>query len=93
MGKTRFSEVIDRALTDGPQTITRKGKKAVVVVSAEEWHGNTKRKGNLRSCSQPRPSAALTSRLSGPKMDRVGSSCEFSPQHHRGVGIGQAETR
>jgi prevent-host-death family protein len=47
VAKARFSEVLDCALTDGPQTITRKGKKAVVVVSAEEWQGNTKRKGNL----------------------------------------------
>jgi prevent-host-death family protein len=47
VAKARFSEMIDRALTDGPQIITRKGKKAVVVVSAEEWHGNTKRKGNF----------------------------------------------
>ena len=37
----------DRALADGPQTITRKGQKAVVVVSAEEWQRKTKRKGNL----------------------------------------------
>ncbi len=45
--KARFSEVIDRALADGPQTITRKGKEAVVVVSAEEWQRKTSRKGNL----------------------------------------------
>ena len=45
--KARFSEVIDRALADGPQTITRKGQKAVVIVSAEEWQRKTKRKGNL----------------------------------------------
>jgi prevent-host-death family protein len=45
--KARFSEVIDRALVDGPQTITRSGQKAVVVVSAEEWQRKTKRKGNL----------------------------------------------
>ena len=45
--KARFSEVIDRALADGPQTITRKGKEAVVVVSAEEWQRKTNRKGNL----------------------------------------------
>jgi prevent-host-death family protein len=45
--KARFSEVIDRALADGPQTITRKGKEAVVVVSAEEWQRKTTRKGNL----------------------------------------------
>jgi prevent-host-death family protein len=45
--KARFSEVIDRALAGGPQTITRNGQKAVVVVSAEEWQRKTKRKGNL----------------------------------------------
>jgi prevent-host-death family protein len=45
--KARFSELIDRALVDGPQTITRNGQKAVVVVSAEEWQRKTKRKGNL----------------------------------------------
>jgi prevent-host-death family protein len=45
--KARFSELIDRALGDGPQTITRKGQKAVVVVSVEEWQRKTKRKDNL----------------------------------------------
>ena len=45
--KARFSEVIDKANSDGPQTITRNGRKAVVVVAAEEWERKTKRKGNL----------------------------------------------
>jgi len=45
--KARFSEMIERALTDGPQTITRKGKRAVIVVSAEEWQRKTRRTGNL----------------------------------------------
>jgi prevent-host-death family protein len=45
--KARFSEMIDRALADGPQIITRNGKEAVVVVSAEEWQRKTKRTGNL----------------------------------------------
>jgi len=45
--KANFSAVIDRALLEGPQTITRHGRKAVVVVSAEEWSQKTKRKGNL----------------------------------------------
>jgi prevent-host-death family protein len=45
--KARFSEMMNRALADGPQTITRKGQKAVVVVSAEEWQRKTKRRGNL----------------------------------------------
>jgi len=45
--KARLSEVIDRALSDGPQTITRSGHRVVVIVSAEEWERKTKRKGNL----------------------------------------------
>lgn len=45
--KAKFSEVIDKAQSDGPQTITKNGRKAVVIVSAEEWERKTKRKGNL----------------------------------------------
>ncbi|MGI8550288.1 MAG: type II toxin-antitoxin system Phd/YefM family antitoxin [Dehalococcoidia bacterium] len=45
--KDRFSDLIDRALSDGPQIITRKGHAAVVVVSADEWERKTKRMGNL----------------------------------------------
>ena len=60
--KARFSQMIDRALADGPQTITRKGQKAVVVVSAEEWQRKTKRKGNLAEFFAASPFAALTSR-------------------------------
>jgi prevent-host-death family protein len=43
----KFSEVIDRAMSEGPQTVTRKGRTAVVVVSAEEWSRKTKRVGTL----------------------------------------------
>jgi prevent-host-death family protein len=45
--KAKFSELIDRAQRRGPQTITRNGHTAVVVVSAEEWERKTKRTGNL----------------------------------------------
>jgi prevent-host-death family protein len=45
--KAHLSAVIDRALEDGPQTITRSGKKAVIVVSADEWERKTKRVGSL----------------------------------------------
>ncbi len=45
--KSKLSEVINRAISDGPQTITRNGRQAVVVVSAEEWERKTKRRGNL----------------------------------------------
>jgi prevent-host-death family protein len=45
--KARFSEMVDRAISQGPQTITRNGQEVVVVVSAAEWKRKTKRKGNL----------------------------------------------
>ena len=45
--KAKFSEVIDRAQSSGPQVVTRNGRKSVVIVSAEEWERKTKRVGNL----------------------------------------------
>lgn len=45
--KAKFSEVIDRALSEGPQTITRKGRTAAVLVAADEWKKKTERVGNL----------------------------------------------
>ncbi len=34
----RISELVDAALGDGPQRITRHGRQAVVVVAEEEWN-------------------------------------------------------
>ena len=45
--KARFSEFIDKAKTDGPQTVTRNGRPAAVLVSIEEWERKTARKGTL----------------------------------------------
>ncbi len=35
--KLRFSEVVRRALTEGPQWVTRNGRRVVVVVAAEDF--------------------------------------------------------
>lgn len=45
--KAKFSEVIDRATTEGPQTVTRNGRKAAIIVAPEEWERKTKPSGNL----------------------------------------------
>jgi prevent-host-death family protein len=45
--KSHFSELMEQAESSGPQTITRHGKNAVVVVSAAEWERKTKRKGTF----------------------------------------------
>lgn len=45
--KAKLSELIDLARTEGPQTVTRHGREAVVVVATEEWEQKTRRVGNL----------------------------------------------
>ena len=45
--KARFSDVVERARTQGPQHISRNGKPAAVVVSAEEWARQTERRMTL----------------------------------------------
>ena len=37
--KARFSEVVDRALHDGPQVVTQHGENAVVIVAYREFVG------------------------------------------------------
>lgn len=59
--KARLSEVIDRALKEGPQEITRNGRPAVVVVAIEEWARKTGRKGTLAEffAASPLPGSDL----------------------------------
>jgi prevent-host-death family protein len=67
--KAKFSEVIDRAQSDGPQTVTRNGRKAVVVVAADEWERKSKRSGNLADFFASSPL-----RDSGLQLERVKGS-------------------
>ena len=45
--KARLSELIENAVAGGPQTITRNGQPAAVVVSVAEWARKSRRSGNL----------------------------------------------
>ena len=35
--KARFSEFLERCLTDGPQVVTKRGAEAAVLVPMDEW--------------------------------------------------------
>ena len=35
--KARFSEFLDKCLTEGPQMVTKRGTEAAVLVAADEW--------------------------------------------------------
>jgi prevent-host-death family protein len=45
--KAKFSEVVENARTRGPQLITRNGRRAVMVVSVDDWERKTHRVGSL----------------------------------------------
>jgi len=45
--KAKLSEVIEHAQKHGPQAITRNGRRAAVIVSADEWERKTRRNGSL----------------------------------------------
>lgn len=70
--KARLSEVIERAVSDGPQTITRNGRRTAVIVLAAEWERKTSRKGSLAEffAASPLPESDLAlPRLADPPRD------------------------
>ena len=58
-GENRFSEVVKRTVQDGPQEVTVRGKRAVVVVSADEYDRLTGKKQSF-----------IEQLLSGPAWDK-----------------------
>ena len=46
--KAKFSKIVEDALKVGPQFVTRRGRKAVVVVSVEEYEGLTSHKPSFK---------------------------------------------
>ncbi len=45
--KSRFSELFDRALTEGAQVVSRRGKQKVVVIAKEEYDRLTQPRESL----------------------------------------------
>src|SRR5260370_26815922 len=78
--KARLSEMIDEACTRGPQTITRHGHKAAVVVAAAEWERKTKRVGTLAEffAASPLRGSRLKVRRRKDKPRKLGLSLFFS---------------
>lgn len=72
--KAKLSEVIEQARANGAQTITRHGKKAAVIVAAEEWERKTRRTGNLAEffAGSPLRGSALKTRRSRDRLRPTG---------------------
>ena len=60
--KSKFSEVVERALAQGAQIVTRRGKNAVVVLPYEEYERLTHASGSLAQflLASPLAGAGLT---------------------------------
>ena len=53
--KNRFSEIVNKALRDGPQVVTRRGKKTVVIMSVEQYQRLVRPKVNIVDFFQSSP--------------------------------------
>jgi len=64
--KSRFSELVEQTLTNGPQTVTRRGVEAVVVISLAEF--KRLKHGGLKSVllNAPRGEALVIERSTEP---------------------------
>ena len=51
--KNQLSNVVENALTRGPQTITRHGRNAVVVVAVNEFHQQRSRRKSIVELFEP----------------------------------------
>ena len=60
--KSKFSEMVERALMNGAQIVTRRGQKTVVVLPFEEYQRLTKRTDSLAQflLASPLPGSDLT---------------------------------
>jgi prevent-host-death family protein len=47
--KAKFSQLVEDALNIGPQIVTRRGKKTVVILSVEEYEKLTSKKPTLKA--------------------------------------------
>ena len=73
--KNKLSEVVDRSIEEGPQTITRRGREAAVVLSMKDFKRLTKPKGSLLSFFRNSPLARVALDLD--RADEYGRKVEL----------------
>ncbi len=57
--KNKFSEVVNRAIDEGPQEITRRGESAVIVLSIDDYKKMSKKNGTIVDFFKNSPLADL----------------------------------
>lgn len=74
--KQRFSELVDKALSDGPQIVTRHGEEVAVVISAEDYRRLVSRKQSFKDFLR-----------SGPRFDALARELERRRDSPRTVDL------
>ena len=74
--KARFSELVDRAIAEGPQHVTRRGAPAVVVMSEADYRKATAKPQRsllelMRSCPAPEIFETIESTRQQPDFGRT----------------------
>lgn len=69
--KQRFSEVVRQALEEGPQLVTRHGREAVVVLSAEAYRSLEGAGGGLKEYLRAAPDLGRLRLSRDPRKARV----------------------
>jgi antitoxin Phd len=71
--KSRFSELVELTLKEGPQLVTRRGEEAVVIIAAKDYRRLSGQTTTLMECllSAPRGEALELERPTDPIRDLV----------------------
>lgn len=67
VAKNRFSEVIEKAQTEGPQIVTRRGEQAAAIISISEYRRLTQTQNSLLEFMSKSPLRDVTLDLSRSK--------------------------
>jgi prevent-host-death family protein len=76
--KNRLSEVVDRAIAEGPQTVTRHGREVVVIVAKAEFDRRRRARG---------PRGTVLTFLRGLAFTRAGIDLERAPDADRDLEL------
>jgi len=73
--KSRFSELVETVISKGPQTVTKHGKPAVVIISAEEYQRSLSPRKSLAAALRECPEDL--SPLLGKRTKRIARKIHF----------------
>lgn len=65
--KNKFSNLVDKAHSDGPQVVTKHGKESVVIIAVEDYRKLNKPKSDLVSFFQQSPLSGVDLNLARDK--------------------------